>query len=224
MLRAIFDGVGSVALASDSDETLDLFPSEMVAVANAVPLRRREFALGRACARRALAGFNRPPIAIPVGPDRRPLWPEGVVGSITHCEGFVGAVVASGDRVCGIGFDAERATHLGADLEALICTPEELAWVASAPPAPCADWPKVLFCAKEAVHKCVAASAGVMLDFLEVTVTLHPERLAFSAKAADHACTRAVELLTVSGRFALTPEFVFAGALIYCDPNRADVR
>jgi 4'-phosphopantetheinyl transferase EntD len=220
MLRALFDGVGSVALASDLDEPLDLFPSEMVAIANAVPSRRREFALGRACARRALAEFKLPPIAIPVGPDRCPLWPEGMVGSITHCEGFVGAVVASVERVRGIGFDAEPATPLGADLEALICTPEELAWVASAPPAPCADWPKVLFCAKEAVHKCVAASAGVMLDFLEVTVTLHPERLAFSAKAADHACTRAVELLTVSGRFALTPEFVFASALLYCYPSR----
>lgn len=214
ILRGLFPGGVSAAFVTGADEAGALYPVEADCVRNAVASRRREFALGRACARRAMAGLGVPPAPIPIGRDRAPVWPAGVLGSITHCKGFVGAAVACMESVRALGFDAEPASPLGSDLEPLICTAAELDWVATASKPPAADWPKVLFCAKETVHKCIAGSAGIMLDFGELVVTLHPERQAFSARLEDPARECPPEMSQLVGRFAVTPDFVFTAAFI----------
>src|SRR5688500_10573337 len=66
-----------------------LFPEEEKAVAGALERRRREFALGRMHARRALGSLGYPDVCIGVRHDRAPLWPAGIVGSITHTQGLV---------------------------------------------------------------------------------------------------------------------------------------
>ena len=58
----------------------ELFPEELRAIARATPARQREFALGRCCAREALALLGGPRVAIPVGRFRDPVWPFGYVG------------------------------------------------------------------------------------------------------------------------------------------------
>jgi 4'-phosphopantetheinyl transferase EntD len=213
-LSAIFPGPVCGAYASPSEAPGPLLPEESACVSAAVPSRQNEFAQGRWCARRALAELGIAEVAIPVGPHRAPRWPPGVVGSITHCEGFVGVVLTRAGPARGLGFDAEPATPLGADLEPLICTPAELAWITAAAPPSSVGWPKVLFSAKEAIHKCIAPLAGVMLDFREVTVTIRPDRGVFSARLADDALRRPPEVSEVSGRFVVTPEFVFTAALL----------
>ncbi|NDZ87966.1 4'-phosphopantetheinyl transferase, partial [Streptomyces sp. SID10115] len=62
-----------------------LFPAEEAVVANAVDKRRKEFTTVRHCARTALARIGVP--AAPILPGHRgaPGWPDGVVGSMTHC-------------------------------------------------------------------------------------------------------------------------------------------
>src|SRR5277367_2552834 len=62
----------------------------------AVRARRTEFLAGRACARSALRKLadGRADDAIPIGPDRAPVWPAGIVGAITHAHGFAAAAVA----------------------------------------------------------------------------------------------------------------------------------
>jgi len=189
----------------------DLPPVEAAAVHNAVPSRQREFALGRWCARRALArlAVDAPSSSIiPVAANRAPIWPAGIVGSITHCQGFVGAVVARDDRLRSIGFDAERAEPLSADLVRLICTVPEIEWIAEQSPTPQLDWPKVMFSAKEAVYKCIAPVFGRMLDFLDVTLAIDVDALAFTAAARD------LDLSAVRGRLAVSRAFVFACASI----------
>jgi enterobactin synthetase component D / holo-[acyl-carrier protein] synthase len=196
---------------------------EAAAIRNAVPSRQREFSLGRWCARRALAQLGIAAPTIPVASNRAPVWPDGVVGSITHCKGFVGAVVARDDRLRSIGFDAELAEPLASDLVRLICTPSEIAWIesiaeqsveqsAAQSPAPQLDWPKAMFSAKEAVYKCIAPVFGRMLDFLDVTLTIDVESLAFTV--ASHE----IDLGAVRGRIAVSSEFVFACAFM---PRRA---
>src|SRR5690242_12311145 len=70
------------------DPAAELFPQEFDSIARATELRRKEFATGRACARAALARLGRPSAAVLRGPGGAPQWPEGVVGSITHCVGY----------------------------------------------------------------------------------------------------------------------------------------
>src|SRR5215475_9485627 len=80
-----------------------MFSTEASAIAHAAPGRRREFASVRHCARRALRRIGLPPAPILPDADGVPRWPTGVVGSMTHCEGYRAAVVARSGRVRGIG-------------------------------------------------------------------------------------------------------------------------
>ena len=210
-----------------TDGTIDppgLPPEEAAAIRNAVPSRQREFSLGRWCARRALARLAIDAPSIPVAANRAPVWPDGVVGSITHCKGFVGAVVARDDRLRSIGLDAERAEPLAPDLVKLICTAREIAWIAEQSvgqwvghsaeqsPIPQLDWPKAMFSAKEAVYKCIAPVFGRMLDFLDVTLAIDVESLAFTVTS------REIDLSVVRGQLAASRAFVFACAFIPAPP------
>ena len=79
-------GVVAAELRTPGDPSL-LEPEEALAVANAVPKRVQEFAAGRLCARRALAEFGVVDFPVRAARDRQPIWPEFLVGSITHTRG-----------------------------------------------------------------------------------------------------------------------------------------
>ena len=84
--------VVSVDTFEDRDDAW-LFPEEAALVGKAVERRRREFTTGRACARRALCLLGAPVGPLLHGQRGAPMWPTGVVGSITHCDGYRAAAV-----------------------------------------------------------------------------------------------------------------------------------
>lgn len=153
-----------------------LFPEEMECVRNAVPKRVGEFAAGRACARRALAQLGLPDLALPAGPDRRPAWPAGIVGSISHTEGFCVAVAARDGCVGAIGIDVERVGRVRERLWRSICTPEELSWLRCHPAEDRPILATILFSAKESFFKCQFESTGLFLDFAEVAIEMTADR------------------------------------------------
>ncbi|HEY7101617.1 MAG TPA: 4'-phosphopantetheinyl transferase, partial [Mycobacteriales bacterium] len=97
-----------------------LLPEEEVLVARAVGKRRAEFTTVRTCARIALGRLGLPPAPLLSGPKREPLWPDGVVGSITHCDGYRAVAVARADQLATIGIDAEPHDTLPAGILARI--------------------------------------------------------------------------------------------------------
>jgi 4'-phosphopantetheinyl transferase EntD len=82
-------------------------PEEEPLIARSVAKRRNEFVTVRYCARQALGDLGLPPVPILKGDKGEPCWPDGVVGSLTHCEGFRGAVVGRATDVRSVGIDAE---------------------------------------------------------------------------------------------------------------------
>ena len=82
-------------------------PEEEPLIARSVAKRRNEFVTVRYCARQALGDLGLPPVPILKGDKGEPCWPDGVVGSLTHCEGFRGAVVGRRAEVRSVGIDAE---------------------------------------------------------------------------------------------------------------------
>jgi len=68
--------------------------------------RNREFAVGRHCARVALNYFDITAEVL-VDTDRKPIWPAGIVGSISHSQHYAWAAVAKKNAVSGIGIDTE---------------------------------------------------------------------------------------------------------------------
>jgi len=85
-----------------------LHPDEAELAQTMGPARQREFAAGRACARRAMRELGVPGGPVLRGLRRAPLFPDGVVGSITHTNGFCAAAVARSASFAGVGLDAER--------------------------------------------------------------------------------------------------------------------
>ena len=159
--------------ARDDPPEAVLLPDEEAMVAMAVPKRRREFATGRLCARRALARLGLPPTAVLTGPAGQPLWPDRIVGSITHCAGYRGAAVAWADDVATLGIDAEPHAPLPDGVLESVATDVERAHLRRlADSRPGIGWDRVLFSAKEAAYKAWYPVGGRMLEFEDAAVTI----------------------------------------------------
>lgn len=169
------------ALVDDPDATL--FPEEEQQVAKAVEKRRREFTTARVCARRALAALGYPPAPILAGPKREPLWPAGVVGSITHCAGYRAAAVARREQVPTIGIDAEPHGALPAGVLDQVALPDERASLAVLLTRhPETHWDRLLFSAKESVYKAWFPLAGRWLGFDDAAITFDPAAGTFAVR------------------------------------------
>lgn len=154
-----------------------LFPEETAAVAKAVDKRRREFATVRQCARTALAELGVPAVPILPGPKGAPRWPDGIVGSMTHCAGYRAAVVARASAVVSVGVDAEPAAPLSdPDVLRLVSDETERAALAELGVRhPDVPWDRLLFSAKESVYKTWFPLTGRWLGFEEARVDLGPD-------------------------------------------------
>ncbi len=132
-----------------------LFPEEAAKIARAVEKRRREFVAGRLCARRAMADLGLPAAPIVAGEDRAPIWPDGVIGTITHTDTWCAAAIARAGRgVRALGLDVEPDTPLKSNLLRTIALPEERALIEARPEPERGLLGKLLFSAKECAYKC----------------------------------------------------------------------
>ncbi|MFD3518942.1 4'-phosphopantetheinyl transferase [Streptomyces sp. NPDC058653] len=160
-----------------------LFPEEALLVKSAVAQRRGEFATARHCARQALTRLGAPAGAILTGERGSPLWPEGVVGSITHCLGYRAAVVARPAHVVSIGVDAEPAQPLPPGvLEAVALPDEQIAVKELLESAPEVAWDRLLFSAKESVYKAWFPLTRRFLEFEQARLAFDPENGTFTAQ------------------------------------------
>jgi enterobactin synthetase component D / holo-[acyl-carrier protein] synthase len=167
-------------MGGTSDATLS--PEEAAALGNVSPVRREEFALGRTCARRALAGLGVSPAPILVGSHREPIWPASVVGSITHCERYCAAVVGRKDQVVAIGIDADENAALPRGVVTRITIDEERQRLQSGRGTDGIHWDRALFIAKESVYKAWFTVAACWLNFEDVLITFDPDRETFHAQ------------------------------------------
>jgi 4'-phosphopantetheinyl transferase EntD len=163
--QVLFPRHAVVAEMREAGDGATLLPGEVEYVERAVPKRVKEFAAGRACARLAMASFGVADFALRVAADRQPVWPAGIVGSISHTAGLCLAVVAEHTRVAALGIDCEVVGHVNADIWETICTATELAWLASLPTPLQAAAVALLFSAKEAVYKCQYPLTREWMDF-----------------------------------------------------------
>ena len=99
-----------VAVELCDDVTEILYPEEEHFIARAVNKRVREFTTVRACARLALERLDlRRPVQVP-GPRGEPTWPTGIVGAMTHCQGYRAATVARASDFHSLGIDDGEIT------------------------------------------------------------------------------------------------------------------
>ncbi|MHB1210257.1 MAG: 4'-phosphopantetheinyl transferase family protein [Acidimicrobiales bacterium] len=169
----IRDIAGGVICSSESfgdRANLGLFPEEEQTLTRATVDRLREFRTARRCAREALDRLGVMPAAIPVAASRAPVWPPGVLGSITHCRGYRAAAVTREADFSAIGIDAEENLPLPAGVDSVVFSSAERAGLAtlSGPQA----WDRLLFSAKESLYKAWFQMTGSPLPYSEVAVRL----------------------------------------------------
>jgi 4'-phosphopantetheinyl transferase EntD len=144
------DKIAAAELYSDPPDLAPL-PEEEPLIAKSVAKRRNEFVTVRYCARLALEELGVPPVPILKGEKGEPCWPDGVVGSLTHTDGFRGAAVGRKDAVRSVGIDAEPHDVLPKGVLDAISLPAERDELAGLPSG--MHWDRILFCAKEATYK-----------------------------------------------------------------------
>ncbi len=177
--RLLPSAVSSEAARQDvADATL--FPQEAALLRGATEARRREFATARHCARLALARLGIAAAPILRGAKHEPLWPEGVVGSITHCRGYRAAAVALTKDIVTVGIDAEPAEPLPAGVERRVLRDEERQWLSGAPGG--VPWDRVIFSAKEAIYKAWFPLTRRWLGFEDAIVGIDAESGVFHAR------------------------------------------
>ncbi|MCP3822750.1 4'-phosphopantetheinyl transferase superfamily protein [Streptomyces sp. A3M-1-3] len=168
----------------DPDVPPPLFPAEAELVAGAVDKRRREFATVRACAREAMGRLGAASVPLLRGTRGEPLWPAGLVGSMTHCDGYRAAAVARATDFVTVGMDAEPNQPIDDDgvLRLVTRAEERPRLLALAARYPEVHWDRLVFSAKESTYKAWFPLTGRWLDFEEAVITLDPEAGTFTAR------------------------------------------
>jgi 4'-phosphopantetheinyl transferase EntD len=150
-----------------------LTEKEAQVVANAIQKRKREFATGRALARQALAYLRRPGVELLSGPDRTPIWPPGISGSISHCDGRAVVAVAEHGTV---GIDIEQRRDLKPELWPLVMLPEEIFELEQyGDDEERGQGALLVFSAKEAAYKAQYGWSKQLLDFHAIRVNFDPQ-------------------------------------------------
>jgi 4'-phosphopantetheinyl transferase EntD len=170
-MRAVLPDIADLVYAElyDDPSHLSALPEEEPLIARSVTKRRNEFVTVRHCARLAMEQLGVPPAPILKGDRGEPHWPDGVVGSLTHCEGYRGAVVGRRAAVRSVGIDAEPHDVLPKGVLNAISLPIERTEIAVLPDE--LHWDRILFCAKEATYKAWFPLTQRWLGFEDAHIT-----------------------------------------------------
>ncbi len=173
----LFEEPAIIALSAPvGDGWIDaLTEREAALVARSIDKRKREFATGRRLARAALSELGLRDVELLNGPDRAPIWPDGVHGSISHCD--TRAVVAAVRAEHGtVGVDIEHRDELKRELWKTVFLPREIDELDAAfEPGERGRMALVLFSAKESLYKAQYPRTTTFMGFHELHVSIVPD-------------------------------------------------
>ena len=188
----------AVCVGSPSPEPL--FPSEAALVSAAVDRRRIEFARGRSCARHAMALLGAPAAPILATPQRAPIWPAGLVGSISHASEYCCAAIGWSDDWAAVGVDVEVLQPIDSDVERNILSPAERSALERLDRR--IPWACVVFSIKEAMYKLWNPLMTCWLDFRDAVVRLDPDARRFELSVVGQPAPSVPPALRrIEGRF-----------------------
>lgn len=140
----------------------------------AVEKRRADYLAGRAMARAAMSLLGHPPAPVGTAPDRAPLWPAGLTGSISHARGRC-ACLLSRDTHHSFGVDTE-AIASGRSLDAILAetlNATERDRITQGPLS-AATHATLAFSAKESLFKALHPRVGHFFGFDAAELTIPP--------------------------------------------------
>jgi enterobactin synthetase component D len=171
--------------------------------------RKEDFIRGRLCAH--MASLDRLKVDLTsIGTNeasRAPIWPQGIVGSITHSKRYASAAVADQKDLLGIGIDIEDTRRLKESLSGTIMTPRDLKMF---PLLSDQELLALIFSAKESLYKALYPSVNQFFGFDKACVTsIDMDKKIFI-----------IELLEdLSSDFSLKKRYLFEGKFAFFDSH-----
>ncbi|BDX04996.1 4'-phosphopantetheinyl transferase family protein [Planctobacterium marinum] len=188
------------------------------ALKNAVPKRKAEFLAGRYCAGRALQALRCAQHQVGIGENRSPLWPDGVVGAISHdCNNAIVMAKHKTSTTDAIGVDIEKwiAESELDKVQQLVLNQDEHQLLMQSGLS-MQQGITTLFSAKESFFKAIYNQVGEYFGFEEaqlIDIVLTPGggqlKLAISPFLKEHL----IQLQPYLIRFCFEPD----GVLTICD-------
>ncbi len=171
------------AVRTSDSAIADISPAEAALLhPRAVPGRRETFRLGRQAAHAAMQAIGQDGGPVLAGTSREPIWPTGLVGSISHVAGVGVALVAPAELSDGIGIDIE-SQRWAPELEDQVPRPEEREWLDSGSTTERSANLLALFSAKESVFKAFYPNVGRYFGF--AAASLVPTSSGFAASLVE---------------------------------------
>ncbi len=211
LAQEFFPVEARVVCGAVSDYSHILAAEEIAFLQRAVEKRRREFSTGRFLAAKALAELGVKETVVKRGSANEPVWPAGIVGTISHDAELCVVVVARDSCSSGIGVDIEKIDASVSELLGMILRPDERG--ATSNPVSDAQV-RLTFSAKESVYKAVYPTVQRFIDFSEVRICFDSENRTFAARSPESGELNAL-LLRGQGSFALTNSHLLTG---FCLP------
>ena len=214
------ENFAAVSLSAEQPVTYTLRPEESGILGEEASAKKRaEFLLGRSAANVALKklGFDEPP-PLTQGTGRQPLWPPGIVGSITHCRGWAVVVAAKSTFASAIGIDLENVGRMKLrDVGNLICLDSELEWASE--PNDHLLRTTMLFAAKEAIFKAFYPCCGRYFDFKDVELRWDSAARQFAGQLLVDLCPRHLRGYGIHVGVEVEGDYVFSSLIERVIPN-----
>ena len=169
----------SVIRVRDYSSTLS--EAEKAYVNRVNEVRRNQYSSGRRAAELGLSflSVNTAPYDVD---ERRPTWPQSIVGSIAHSNILAVALVGLKQDFRGVGIDILPKRAVSDKVRDRILLDEELKVVSEGGDQ---DWQTMLFCAKESVYKATNPETDEFLGFKDVRVRLNQSGANYAAETTS---------------------------------------
>lgn len=136
--------------------------------------RKQEFAMGRIAAHTAMQKIGITPSPVLRGEHDEPLWPQGLIGTISHSYNWAVSAVAKQKDCFALGIDIEYIDqNVAAQLADHISTPEEKNWLNEISLLRYLRF-YLLFSAKESIFKALYPLYHTFLEFQDATLSWIP--------------------------------------------------
>ena len=190
--------------------TSPVLPEEEALICRAADKRQREFRAGRHCARAALAKLGQPGQAILRDQRRAPVWPQGYLGSISHCRDYCLAACCAAESIQGLGVDVEPLAPLKPELAGYIQSEAESRFMQEHPELP----DRLIFSAKESLYKCFYPLVKQYFGFHAVEIELATDNRQFNFTPTDEAPSELVQAFSFHGGYVTTDNHLITGCYL----------
>ena len=192
----------------------ELYPEEAHFVRKAIDKRVREFTSGRTCARSVLNKLGYPKCMLLVGVKREPLWPNDIIGSISHDGEYCIAAAARRKDCSLLGIDVAIASPLDDNLIRYICSEEEVHKIVHSNSFDVGVDPyKLVFSIKESVFKCLFPRVLTVFGFLDVAVSFEPNTNCAKISLLNDKVFSDTEL-TINSKFCIRNDYIFSASWV----------